>query len=169
MHACLAEIRRAGSYSSRASRRSNPFSSSPGTKARVSSRFHFGNDALKSGKEVTPGQIDSSGVPRSLVEDRISMFVTIGFGLYAYLKILKISSISESPGNRGFRVHISANIAPTDHISTPVEYCRPPSRISGERYHSVTTCASISLLPDQCISQQYLMCICSQRNTKRSS
>lgn len=40
----------------------------------------------------------------------------------AYLKILKISSISESPGNRGFRVHISAKIAPTDHMSTPVEY-----------------------------------------------
>ena len=30
-------------------------------------------------------------------------------------------------------------MAPTDHISTPVEYCRPPSRISGDRYHRVTT------------------------------
>jgi len=56
-----------------------------------------------------------------------------------YLKILKISSISESPGKSGFRVHISAKMAPTDHISTPVEYCRPPRRISGARYHSVTT------------------------------
>jgi hypothetical protein len=55
------------------------------------------------------------------------------------LKILKISSISESPGKSGFRVHISAKMAPTDHISTPVEYCRPPRRISGARYHSVTT------------------------------
>src|SRR5580692_12459134 len=54
-------------------------------------------------------------------------------------KILKISSISESPGKSGFRVHISAKMQPTDHISTPVEYCRPPSKISGARYHSVTT------------------------------
>ena len=59
----------------------------------------------------------------------------------AYRKILKISSISESPGNSGFRVHISAKMQPTDHISTPVEYCRPPRRISGARYQSVTTCA----------------------------
>jgi hypothetical protein len=28
---------------------------------------------------------------------------------------------------------------PTDHMSTPVEYWRPPSRISGERYQRVTT------------------------------
>src|SRR5207244_3973984 len=56
-----------------------------------------------------------------------------------HLKILKISSISESPGNRGLRDAISAKMQPTDHISTPVEYWRPPSRISGERYHSVTT------------------------------
>lgn len=40
----------------------------------------------------------------------------------AYRKILKISSISESPLNNGFRVHISAKMQPTDHISTPVEY-----------------------------------------------
>jgi len=54
-------------------------------------------------------------------------------------KILKISSISESPGKRGLRVHISAKMQPTDHMSTPVEYCRPPRRISGARYHNVTT------------------------------
>jgi hypothetical protein len=64
---------------------------------------------------------------------------SFALGRDSYLKILKISSISESPGKRGFRVHISAKMAPIDHISTPVEYCRPPSRISGERYHSVTT------------------------------
>lgn len=40
----------------------------------------------------------------------------------AYRKILKISSISESPGNKGLRVHISAKMAPQDHMSTPVEY-----------------------------------------------
>lgn len=54
-------------------------------------------------------------------------------------KILKISSISLSPGKRGLRVAISAKMQPTDHMSTPVEYWRPPSRISGERYQSVTT------------------------------
>lgn len=59
--------------------------------------------------------------------------------MITYLKILKISSISESPGKRGLRVHISAKMQPTDHMSTPVEYCRPPRRISGDRYHNVTT------------------------------
>ena len=39
-----------------------------------------------------------------------------------YRKILKISSISESPGKSGLRVHISAKMHPTDHMSTPVEY-----------------------------------------------
>jgi hypothetical protein len=39
-----------------------------------------------------------------------------------YRKILKISSISESPGKSGLRVHISAKMQPTDHMSTPVEY-----------------------------------------------
>lgn len=63
----------------------------------------------------------------------------------AHLKILKISSISESPGNKGFRVHISAKMQPTDHMSTPVEYCRPPRRISGARYQSVTTYGSSSV------------------------
>lgn len=62
-----------------------------------------------------------------------------GVDRITYRKILKISSISESPGNRGFRVHISAKMTPTDHMSTPVEYWRPPRRISGARYHSVTT------------------------------
>jgi hypothetical protein len=38
-----------------------------------------------------------------------------------HLKILKISSISESPGNRGWRMIISAKMQPTDHMSTPVE------------------------------------------------
>lgn len=65
----------------------------------------------------------------------------------AYLKILKISSISESPGNSGFRVHISAKMQPTDHMSTPVEYWRLPSRISGARYQSVTTCSPSDLAP----------------------
>jgi hypothetical protein len=54
-------------------------------------------------------------------------------------KILKISSISESPGNSALRVHISAKMQPTLHISTPVLYCFPPRRISGERYQRVTT------------------------------
>ena len=38
------------------------------------------------------------------------------------LKILKIWSISESPGNNGCpRMHISAKIHPTDHMSIAVE------------------------------------------------
>lgn len=38
-----------------------------------------------------------------------------------HLKILKISSISESPGKRGCLMTISAKIHPTDHISRAVE------------------------------------------------
>jgi hypothetical protein len=55
------------------------------------------------------------------------------------LKILNSSSISESPGKRGFWFTISAKMQPTDHTSTGVEYCRAPKRISGALYHSVTT------------------------------
>ena len=142
MHACLAEMRPAGSYTSMASRRSRPFSSSPGTRALYISRDHLGNDGLKSGNDVTPGHACSSGVPSIL-----KLQSAYAYGLYgqvADLKILKISSISESPGNRGLRVHISANMQPTDHMSTPVEYCLPPRRISGARYQRVTTYVRIS-------------------------
>lgn len=43
------------------------------------------------------------------------------FGQLYYLKILKSSSISESPGNSARWFTISANIQPTDHTSTGVE------------------------------------------------
>ena len=52
---------------------------------------------------------------------------------------MKSSSISESPGKRGWPVTISGMIVPTDQMSTGTEYCLPPRRISGARYHSVTT------------------------------
>lgn len=38
-----------------------------------------------------------------------------------YRKMRKISSISESPGNSGWRMIISAKMHPTLHMSTPVE------------------------------------------------
>lgn len=83
-------------------------------------RLHLGNDGLKSGKEDTPGHVFSSGVPSNLSKSEEEEKET--GRVDAYRKILKISSISESPGKSGLRVHISAKIAPTDHISTPVEY-----------------------------------------------
>jgi hypothetical protein len=49
------------------------------------------------------------------------------------------SSISESPGKMGLPVAISAKIAPIDHVSTAHAYFLHPRRISGARYHSVTT------------------------------
>jgi hypothetical protein len=55
------------------------------------------------------------------------------------LKIFKIWSISESPGNKGSPLTISANMHPTDHISIGVEYHLDPNNISGDLYHSVTT------------------------------
>lgn len=83
-------------------------------------RLHLGNEGLKSGKEETPGHVFSSGVPSNL--SKVRRGSEGGGKINAYRKILKISSISESPGKSGLRVHISAKIAPTDHISTPVEY-----------------------------------------------
>jgi len=50
----------------RTSSRSSPLSSKFVTSARVSSRDHLGKEDLKSGKEVTPGQEFSSGVPSKL-------------------------------------------------------------------------------------------------------
>jgi hypothetical protein len=41
-------------------------SSSEVTMDAMSVRFHLGNEGLKSGKEVTPGQSCSLGVPRML-------------------------------------------------------------------------------------------------------
>lgn len=69
---------------------------------------------------VTPGQIFSSGVPR-------------------ILKILYNWSISLSPWKRAFLVTISAKMQPIAQISIGVEYYTEPRRISGARYHSVTT------------------------------
>jgi len=54
---------------------------------------------LKSGKLLTPYQVEFVGVPWKL-------------------KILKIWSISESPINNGFFSTISAKMHPTDQIST---------------------------------------------------
>src|SRR5262245_38930729 len=128
-------MRWAGSYSSMASRSSRPAGSRFGTNLEVGSRRHLGKEVLKSGKVVTPGQVFSSGVPRSLArEEAFSIRMSVrnrndgGEEGNTHLKILKISSISESPGKSGLRVHISAKMAPTDHISTPVEYWRPPKR-----------------------------------------
>jgi hypothetical protein len=89
------------------------------------------------------------------------------------LKILKISSISESPGNKGFRVHISAKMQPTDHMSTPVEYCRPPRRISGRGTRASPPTAPPPSVPEpygtaKHTGTAYLMCISPQRHAKRS-
>jgi len=54
-------------------------------------------------------------------------------------KILKIVSISESPGKRDCPVAISAMMHPNDQMSIGVAYLLCPKRISGARYQSVTT------------------------------
>jgi len=56
-----------------------------------------------------------------------------------HLKIRNSWSISESPRKIGRRDAISANMHPTDHTSTGVEYRGEPSNTSGARYQSVTT------------------------------
>ena len=54
-------------------------------------------------------------------------------------RTLYSSSISESPGQSGRRLIISAKMVPMPHMSTGHAYCRWPRRISGARYHRVTT------------------------------
>ena len=131
------------------SRRSRPAGSRSGTIFSVSTRSHWGKLRLKCWNDETPGQVFSSGVPRSLWK-RLAVVQRKDWTIHkvcrereycsrTYLKILKISSISESPWNNAFLVHISAKIQPTLHISTPVLYCLPPNKISGARYHNVTT------------------------------
>jgi hypothetical protein len=48
-------------------------------------------------------------------------------------------ALTESPGKSGLWLIISTKMQPMDQMSTGVEYVLAPSRISGERYHSVTT------------------------------
>ena len=91
-----------------------------GTTSRRAFGCHLGKFVLKSGSWETPCQ-------------------SISFGVPSRRKILKISSISESPGKSGWPVTISGTIVPIDHISTGHEYCFAPSRISGARYQRVTT------------------------------
>lgn len=74
-----------------------------------------------------PGQTSSVGVPNNL-------------------NVLSNWSICESPGNSGCIVNISANIHPTLHISTAVEYCGLPNNISGALYQSVTTLVCIKIV-----------------------
>lgn len=76
------------------------------------------------GRHTRPGMFirgaeESAGEEQS---EHCAWGVADRFEQRTYRKILKISSISESPGNSGLRVHISAKIAPADHMSTPVEY-----------------------------------------------
>lgn len=122
MHACLAEIRRAGSYSSRASRRSSPSSSRPGTSARDSERLHLGNVGLKSGKDVTPGQVSSSGVPRSLQTRRrkvslpVSRRATTERTLPEDLENLVNLGVT---GKQGFAsAHLSEDCTDCPHVDT---------------------------------------------------
>jgi hypothetical protein len=63
-------------------------------------------------------------------------------------------------------VHISAKIQPTDHMSTPVEYCRPPRRISGDRYHRVTTCTTLDKTLGLVQQARYLVSVCTQWDTE---
>jgi hypothetical protein len=65
-NAFLAVIRWLGSKINVFESKSTPAGSSPGT---MDARFlggHFGKADLKSGNEVTPGQVSSFGVPRVL-------------------------------------------------------------------------------------------------------
>ena len=94
----------------------------PCLQASLSSRpppLQFGKRRLKCGREVTPGQVSSEGVP-------------------SIRKMHMSWPTSESPGKSARPVAISAKMHPADQMSTLLSY-RPPSNTSGGRYHKVTT------------------------------
>jgi hypothetical protein len=63
----------------------------------------------------------ASETTRGKVKDNGSSKTSAAGNKRTHLKILKIWSISESPGKRGFPcITISAKIQPTDHISMAV-------------------------------------------------
>ena len=79
-----------------------PSASNWGTAFARGTAGQLGKSFLYSGREETPGQEASLGVPRMR-------------------NILNSSSISESPGKSGVVMAISAKMHPTDHMSTAVE------------------------------------------------
>merc|ERR1719188_460218 len=83
-------------------------------------RLHFGKVGLKSGSADKPGHSASVGVPN-------------------LRKIWKMVSISLSPWKSAAPVAISPKMQPALQTSTGREYSWQPKRISGARYHVVTT------------------------------
>lgn len=118
--AILHEILLLGSRATMLANKSKPNSSMFWVCCASGTPFHLGKVDLKSGNFYAAGHRASLGVPWTW-------------------KILKIWSISESPVKSAFLCAISAIMQPTDQMSTGVEYCFCPSKISGALYHSVTT------------------------------
>mmetsp|Transcript_7260 Transcript_7260/g.20645 ORF Transcript_7260/g.20645 Transcript_7260/m.20645 type:complete len:241 (+) Transcript_7260:438-1160(+) len=83
-------------------------------------RRHCGKLGLKRGKAERPGHSASDGVP-------------------SFWKIWKIVSISLSPWKSGAPLVISPKMQPTLQMSTGRAYSSQPNKISGARYHVVTT------------------------------
>lgn len=99
--AALAEMRFAGLNCNILERRSTPCGSKSGTTREILCGCQRGY-SCQSLSLLTPGQTSSVGVPRSL-------------------KMWSNCWSSESPGNRGDLRDNSANMHPTDHMSTGVE------------------------------------------------
>jgi hypothetical protein len=136
------EMRRRGSMASSCSSKSTPVSDSPGHHLDSSSAGHTGKSVFQSCKAVTPGHTSSLGVPSMLQHSHNTGYVMdrrVSEFTHLYRNILKSSSISESPGNRGRLVTISAKMVPTAQMSTGKAYVLQPNKISGARYHKVTT------------------------------
>ena len=121
------------------------------------------------GSLVTPGQLDSVGVPsrrnmrsiwssspykskfssaniHSAINSAInSAIITLpgisGFSVKSSAKIHSAinSAIITLPGMSGFSVRSSAKTAPSDQTSIAGPYVSQPKSSSGARYHSVTT------------------------------
>mmetsp|Transcript_24701 Transcript_24701/g.68894 ORF Transcript_24701/g.68894 Transcript_24701/m.68894 type:complete len:203 (-) Transcript_24701:563-1171(-) len=122
-NACFADIRFRGSYLSNSSRSSTPSGPSCFAMLWTSAqgwRRHCGKLGLKSGSMSRPGHSALVGVP-------------------SFLKIWNIVSISLSPRKSAVPMAISPRMHPELHISIGSEYSSAPKRISGARYHTVTT------------------------------
>lgn len=119
------------------SNRSTPRAHRLGTECVSASGGHAGKASFQSGKAIACGHKSLPGVPNNLINHPVN---EIQYNqIYNDLKILKIWSISQSPGKSGaFRTN-SAKVAPTDHISVDRFSRVQPRRTSGAWYHRMAT------------------------------
>lgn len=99
-----------------ASNNSTPAGSSVLTMFVRFSRGHFGKEVLKSGKDVTPGQVSSFGVPSNLLYNQHVYIRVCGFNLLEDLEDLINLRITWKQGLAS--AHLSEDRTNRPHVHT---------------------------------------------------